>query len=213
MTLFLFTDNYHQCGKCERLFADEETLKTHLKSKHPDRSIIKKHKCHFCSYSSDRLCNFKHHMLTHTKEKPFECSNCCKKFSQKSALKRHIRIHTKETPYECIECGKKFNQSSNLKKHKLTVHDKLQPHVCATCGLTYAQFSNYQKHMLTHINAKSYSSKKCSASFDPSSDLGDHAITCHTRNYPHGYKLCGKGLILPNRLKERSKSGMQNSSG
>ena len=31
---------YHKCGKCERLFADEETLKTNMKNKHPNRNTI-----------------------------------------------------------------------------------------------------------------------------------------------------------------------------
>ena len=38
----LVAPKYHKCGKYERLFADEETLKAHMKSKHTDRSIIKK---------------------------------------------------------------------------------------------------------------------------------------------------------------------------
>ena len=50
---------------------DEETLKTHLKSKHQGGSIIKKHKCDFCLYSNDRLSNFKYHLFAHNKEKPF----------------------------------------------------------------------------------------------------------------------------------------------
>ena len=32
--------DYHKWGKCERFFADEETLKANMKRKHPDRSTV-----------------------------------------------------------------------------------------------------------------------------------------------------------------------------
>ena len=62
--------------------------------------IIKKYKCDLYLYSSDRLSNFKRHLLIYTNEKPTEFSISCKNFSQKTNLKTLIRIHTKETPYQ-----------------------------------------------------------------------------------------------------------------
>ena len=132
---------YHKCGKCERLFADEEAPKANMKSKHPDRSIIKKRKCDFCLYLSDRLSSFKYHLLTHTNKEPFECLICCKKFSQETDLIMHIRIHTQEIQYECIECSKKFNQSSSLKNHKHNVYDKLN-HMFVEQRLVWLLFIN-----------------------------------------------------------------------
>lgn len=48
--------------------------------------------CPYCTYSTDRKPNIKRHKLTHTGQRPFQCSLCGHKFSMKQSVKRHMRI-------------------------------------------------------------------------------------------------------------------------
>ncbi|KAL7648206.1 UNVERIFIED_CONTAM: hypothetical protein RMT77_000109 [Armadillidium vulgare] len=75
--------------------------------------------CSYCPYRTVYGTNLKRHIrFKHTKEKPFQCSVCCKRFSTKTELNIHIRIHTGEKPYQCDKCNRRFSQKITLKNHQ-----------------------------------------------------------------------------------------------
>lgn len=56
----------------------------------PGRKRVKLHICTFCDYRTLHVTNLKHHIRTHTGEKPFFCQICYRCFMRKDHLKSHM---------------------------------------------------------------------------------------------------------------------------
>ena len=50
----------------------------------------------------------KKHMKVYTGDKPYQCSQCDKKFPMNIDTKRYLRVRTGERPYQCTQCDKAF---------------------------------------------------------------------------------------------------------
>merc|ERR1739838_931957 len=127
------TGNRFPCTSCDYIFADDETLQNHKKSKHnlPGK---KKFDCIVCGYSTDRKCNFERHCNIHTEVKAIKCNTCGKCFTSKGSLNSHIKsVHNINSRYECDVCDKIFNKRCNLKQHVKAVHNKIKSFVCTEC--------------------------------------------------------------------------------
>lgn len=91
--------NYHtkekqwSCTECPSMvFNSSSNLSLHRKTVHYK---IKDFNCQFCQQSFARRETLRYHEMTHTGEKPRECSICGKRFIQLIALKTHIKTHNK----------------------------------------------------------------------------------------------------------------------
>lgn len=85
-----------------------------------------------------------------SRDRPYVCHVCNKRFIQKAHLIIHKRIHTGEKPYACHICNKRFAQSSHLAVHK-RVHTGEKPFFCNFCGMGFCRRPRLEAHVLQHV--------------------------------------------------------------
>ncbi len=100
--------------------------------------------CYFCLKNCTNLIT---HMRHHTKEVPFKCNFCRKKYISQDSLTYHIATHTNEKPFKCSKCNKEFKTNSELKQHVVS-HTKKQRYFCKFCS--YGSYFNrdIKRHLL-----------------------------------------------------------------
>ncbi|XP_055705218.1 zinc finger protein 888-like [Phlebotomus papatasi] len=155
---------------------EHKNKKTYNKSKKPKREKLKKKeqsrsklekkfKCPHCPQTAISPANLKHHIRTHTGEKPFECADCGKCYLQKCALRIHITMKhdsNKKRTEACHLCGKTFYFTRVLKNHIREIHTNRERYPCSICGKTYSSKHAVDSHIKSHVEEpKEYNCPKC----------------------------------------------------
>jgi len=102
--------------------------------------------CRVCKgefYDPKSLSNHTEYYMTHK-----ECCLCHKVLGNKSKLLTHHRSHTKELPYKCTMCDKRFSENSTLRKHIATHGDR--NFQCSVCSKAFVRKDYLAKHELIH---------------------------------------------------------------
>ncbi|NP_001072808.1 uncharacterized protein LOC780269 [Xenopus tropicalis] len=119
----------------------------------PQHRRDRPYQCSQCEKSFSEVSRFLRHQVGHTGGRPYHCRHCVKTFRQPYELMVHQRVHTGEKPYQCNVCGKKFIKNSILKVHQ-RIHTGERPYKCAQCAKSFVQSHHLKTHQKTHRGAR-----------------------------------------------------------
>jgi KRAB domain-containing zinc finger protein len=107
-----------ECVQCSAKYFDKRNLKIHIKDKHSKEKQTKDYKCQDCHkmFANSDYLNL-HIKYMHKPKIMKICYFCRSTFKTNWNLYQHLKIHTKEKPFKCIRCKKKFANSTNIKAH------------------------------------------------------------------------------------------------
>ena len=137
------TERTVECPECDKKFFFEVDLTKHMKLH------SKNYMCDICDYRASNNTYLKHHMKTHSDERPYICNICGSGFKLKDKLRIHMLSHSEVRRHKCEFCGKAFKSKKNLNEHT-KIHTGKFSGYCEICKKGFTQKYNLTLHNLKH---------------------------------------------------------------
>jgi len=138
----------HECNMCGRTFKTKYSLQNHLIV----HDVQKQYLCDQCGYSTSYKASLEAHKLIHTGN-TLKCPHpgCTFQAVRRSNLNEHLLTHNKEKAYQCEICGQSFSRSKNLRRHAY-MHGKGSQviHCCSVCNFISNRRDKVKAHVKKH---------------------------------------------------------------
>ena len=109
--------------------------------------------CDLCSQTFTHALSLKIHMMCHTGEKPYACTQCKCTYRTAANLKEHTRrAHTNIRPFKCDICHKAFPWANDVRKH-MRCHSRVHDFKCTICTASFHREDRFNRHMSWHNKA------------------------------------------------------------
>ncbi|XP_030765570.1 zinc finger protein 492-like isoform X2 [Sitophilus oryzae] len=184
-----------KCSECDQKFKMWRIARNHMYQEHKlDFGMVS---CPMCNtMKSYSTVNILKHMVIHSDEKPFLCSECGKAFKQWNQLKNHEVIHKvpEELPSwckvkKCDTCQRFFANMKCLKTHIKSVHENFKPFICNICGHKTTRKYMLELHLRQHTGAKPHQCDFCPYKTGDYNCLRKHALK-HVGGYRYKCPHC-----------------------
>uniref|UniRef100_A0AAY5KCF8 C2H2-type domain-containing protein n=1 Tax=Esox lucius TaxID=8010 RepID=A0AAY5KCF8_ESOLU len=96
------------CTSCQKEYSNLMALKTHRRI----HTEVKRHRCTDCG----KAFRASSQLIVH-RPKRHGCPECGKSFRVSTQLLVHQRVHTKDRPFPCHQCDRRFSSRSDLRHH------------------------------------------------------------------------------------------------
>jgi len=193
------------CDLCKYRCIKKRGLQRHQSVVHGVR-----HPCPFCERIYVSEIQLQIHMVTHTKEKPFQCMQCTRTFSSKGSLQHH----TKNNPCpnkDKVRKVPKLVYRRTVQRTEGDVNNDLKSKDSFSCDLCDKHFPRefgLRVHQRTHgIKVVSeYSCSYCLRIFSSSSALSRHSVT-HTGVKAFQCRTCERSFTRKDILQNHTRLG------
>ena len=178
-----FVCRVKECGKEYR---NKYVYERHLETIHSKKTLRCDHLgCDYVTGSDEYL---KHHLISHSNERPFTCitDGCGKTFKRKVDLNEHQITHRLKL-FQCTGegCGHRFKAKEYLKQHIKEKHSSVpKSYLCVTCNQSFDTKGKrlYHQRMVHHVSEEPIICKidDCNQAFNRKHLHRMHVWRCHS---------------------------------